>query len=36
MNYVGLSPGVRSESTQTRQWVEAVDNFTRVFAIQPG
>ena len=35
-HFVGLSPGVRRENTQTKHWFAAVDNFTRVFAIKPG
>jgi hypothetical protein len=34
--YIGLSPGVRREVTETREWFQAVDNFARVFAIRPG
>ncbi len=36
MSYIGLSPGVRREVIATKQWFQAVDNFTRVFAIRPG
>jgi hypothetical protein len=36
LNYVGLSPGLRPELTATKHWFQAVDNFTRVFAIRPG
>ena len=36
MTYVGLSPGLRREVTATKTWFQAVDNFTRVFAIRPG
>lgn len=36
MKPVGLSPGLRPELTLTKHWFQAVDNFTRVFAIRPG
>ena len=36
MSYIGLSPGVRREVIATKHWFQAVDNFTRVFAIRPG
>ena len=36
MSYIGLSPGVRREVSATKQWFQAADNFSRVFAIRPG
>lgn len=34
--WVGMPPGVRPSITETRDWFQALDNFTRVFAIRPG
>ena len=36
MNYIGTSPGVQGGISVTRDWFQAADNFTRVFAIRPG
>ncbi len=36
MSYIGLAPGMRREITATKHWFQAMDNFTRVFAIRPG
>lgn len=33
---IGLSPGLRREVTETREWFQGLDNFARVFAIRPG
>ena len=34
--YVGLPPPLNPAVTQTKDLFQALDNFTRVFAIQPG
>jgi hypothetical protein len=34
--YVGLPPPLRPAITDTKNWVQAFDNFVRVFAIRPG
>lgn len=34
--YVGLPPELRPSVTETKNWFQAIDNFTRVFAIRPG
>lgn len=36
MSFIGLSPGVRREVSATRHWFQALDNFTRVFAMRAG
>ena len=36
MSFIGLSPGVRREVSATKHWFQALDNFTRVFAMRAG
>src|SRR6476620_92687 len=35
-HYIGLPPPVAGHVTQTREFFQALDNFTRTFAFRPG
>ena len=35
-NYIGLPPALASHITETREFFQALDNFTRTFAFRPG